>query len=523
MFTRRDFLRTSGLASVYLTLTAGSNPLAAGISSRMFDHMLREDALASDASTDETASVVHLLNRITWGPRPGDVEAVIKQGYDAFIDEQLHPETIDDSEVQQRIAGFDALKMSSAELWSAFPSNGSPPPTRIIDQLHSATLLRAIYSKRQLFEIMVDFWSNHFNIDVKKKRCRWLKVANDQDVIRPHALGKFRDLLLAVAQSPAMLISLDNNENVAPHIAWGGINENYARELMELHTVGVDGGYTQEDVQTVALALTGWGVASPKEENPLEFVFHPDFHDERKKKIPFLKLTLPANGGIKDGEKLLKALAIQPQTARRIAYKLAVTFVADDPPADLVERAAQVYLDSDTDIRATLATILKSDAFKQSAGQKFKLPLRLLVSMLRTLDADCKEDAILRDTLIDLGQPLFGWSAPDGYPQVGAAWVNTGGMLARWNLAFALSENRLKGVTYSVDSYLSKKIETAALVDKVAQGLNPVPLPKEARSLLIDLTSAGKGANFAITPKQMPEKIAELSAILLASPLFQFH
>ena len=528
MFTRRDFLRNSGLLSVYLALAGGATPLLANDSHATLRATLADAALWSELADSESAPFVHLCNRLTWGPRPGDVQAVMALGYDAFVEAQLHPEEIDDHVVESMLSDLSALQMSSAELWLAYPAKGSNPPTHIIEQLQSATIQRALYSKRQLFEIMVDFWSNHFNIDVVKKRGRWLKVADDRDVIRRHALGKFRDLLVASAHSPAMLVSLDNNENTAPGVMWGdqpgGINENYARELMELHTVGVDGGYTQQDVQVVALALTGWGVASPKEKEPLSFIFRDELHDPSEKSIPFLGLTLPANGGSADGEDLLAALAVHPNTARHIAYKLAVTFVADAPPPSLVARLAQVYLANDTDIRATLSALFHSDEFKESAGQKFKLPLRFMVSALRALDAQCNNLETLRTALLGLGQPLFGWSAPNGYPQIGAAWVNSGGLLARWNLAFALAETSLDGVSYdSTRLAAHKKTPAGDLVDNVSAALLNGELTADQRALLVDFVSGGKGAGQPVTKKQIANKSAELAALLLASPLFQLH
>ncbi len=274
MFTRRDFLRNSGLLSVYLALAGGATPLLANDSHATLRATLADAALWSELAASESAPFVHLCNRLTWGPRPGDVQAAMKLGYDAFVDAQLHPEEIDDHVVESMLSDLSALQMSSAELWLAYPAKGSNPPTHIIEQLQSATIQRALYSKRQLFEIMVHFWSNHFNIDVVKKRGRWLKVADDRDVIRRHALGKFRDLLVASAHSPAMLVSLDNNENTAPGVMWGdqpgGYDLTGAKRLsfwargenggekveLKVGTIGKDKKYHDTAVVTKPVTLT---------------------------------------------------------------------------------------------------------------------------------------------------------------------------------------------------------------------------------------------------------------------------
>jgi uncharacterized protein (DUF1800 family) len=378
---------------------------------------------------------------------------------------------------------------------------------------------------------MVDFWSNHLNIYIGKNVVKWLKTVDDRAVIRTHALGRFRDLLLASAKSPAMLIFLDNAENFKPSVRRGkkdgGLNENYAREVMELHTVGADGGYTQDDVTTVARALTGWTITGRNAHAAGEFQFIPRLHDNDAKQIAFLNLNLPAGGGLPDGEALLAALASHPSTATRIAHKLCVTFVADDPPPALVERAAKAYLDNDTDICATLRTILTSDEFKASAGQKVKLPLRALVSSVRALGADVGDGERMLPlvaTLRGLGQAFFGWQAPNGYPQIGAAWVNTGGMLARWNAAFALTEGRIKGVQIDLHNFISPNIQTAgALVDTLGAAILHGPLPAPARAALVEYASDGAGESVTLDQATLERRLPELAGLLLAAPMFQTH
>jgi len=527
--TRREFLRNTGLAAGYLALPAWLSACQRG--SAPAAESLAAPQTWDDPQPGAHADIVHLLNRITYGPRPGEVERVAAIGWDAFLEQQLNPDQIDDAALDERLKQFPTLTMSSAELFASYPPKGKPGPRAIILDLEAASLLRAIASERQLFEIMVDFWSNHLNIYIGKNQVKWLKTADDREVIRTHALGKFRDLLLASAKSPAMLVYLDNAENIKPGARRGkidgGLNENYAREVMELHTVGADGGYTQDDVTTVARALTGWTISRRNTDAAGEFQFAPRLHDDDAKQIAFLNLALPAGGGLKDGEALLGALASHPNTAARIAHKLCVTFVADDPPQALVERAAKAYLDSDTDTRATLKAILTSDEFKASAGQKVKLPLRALVSSVRALGADVGDgDQLLPllKVLRDMGQAFFGWQAPNGYPQIGAAWVNTGGMLARWNAAFALAEGRIKNAQVDLHGFISPDLQAAgALVDTLGAALLHMPLPAPARAALIEYTGDDAGESVKLDHAALSRRLPELAGLILASPAFQTH
>jgi uncharacterized protein (DUF1800 family) len=527
--TRRQFLRTTGLAAAYLTLPAWLVACQRGAAASGL-------ALASpdnwdDAAPGAHADIVHLLNRITYGPRPGDVERVAQVGWDAFIDQQLHPETIDDSALDKRLTAFRTLAMSSADLYNSYPPKSQPGPQAVISELEMAALLRAIYSERQLFEIMVDVWSNHLNIYIGKNQVRWLKTVDDRDVIRAHALGKFRDLLLASAKSPAMLIYLDNAQNVKAGAQLGpnlnGLNENYAREVMELHTVGADGGYTQDDVTTAARALTGWTITGFNSDAPGMFQFRPRLHDNDEKHFPFLNLTLPAGGGQSDGEMLLAALANHPKTAERIATRLCMTFVSDDPPQTLVQQATKAYLDNDTDTRAVLGAIFHSDEFKAAAGQKIKLPLRALVSSVRALGIDVADSAMGARPLVQqlraLGQPFFGWQSPNGYPQIGAAWVNTGGMLSRWNMAFALAEGRIRAAQPDLNAFVGHGTTAGALVDTISAALLHAPLPSDARAALVEYVSAGQGDSPALNTAALRRKLPELIGLILVSPAFQIH
>jgi uncharacterized protein (DUF1800 family) len=452
--------------------------------------------------------VQQVLNRLAFGPRPGDVAKVRALGVDRWIALQLAPERIDDHRMDSIVAtsyegldrptsdivadyvkGQQALRRTQAQLAREGDSSAKKDlraevlkrnpelrdqlrrSQRALGELQSAKLARAVGSERQLQEVMTDFWENHFSVFAGKGVTRLFLPAYDRDVIRPRALGKFRDLLGAVAKSPAMLFYLDQWQSTVDSLhpselamraparrgarraavmlpprpaqaarARRGLNENYARELMELHTLGVDGGYTQQDVIEVARALTGWTM-NPRQN--AEFVFRPAIHDAGEKAV--LGHRLPAGRGIEDGEEVLDILARDPHTARFIARKLAVRFVSDDPPPALVERAAQTFLKTDGDIRETVRTIVTSPEFFSRAAyrSKVKSPFELVASSLRALGA--QPDTSLRSAQVVafLGQPMFGHRDPNGWPETGDAWMNSGAILNRINFGAALAGGRL--------------------------------------------------------------------------------
>ena len=318
-------------------------------------------------------------------------------------------------------------------------------------------LYRAIYSNRQLEEVLADFWFNHFNVFNGKGPGRVLLTSYERDAIRPHVLGRFHDLLLATARHPAMLFYLDNVQSQAPRddvqppfganaaqLRRPGLNENYGRELMELHTLGVDGGYTQDDVIAVARAFTGWTIYD--QAKYAEFQFNPGAHDRKEKVV--LGHTLPAGRGLEDGEDVIRILASHPSTARFISKKLAQRFVADDPPQTLVNRMAETFTKSDGDIRAVLQTMFSSTEFlSEGAWQaKMKSPLEMVVSAVRAVDADTADAFVLAQRIADLGQPLYGKVEPTGYPNTGEMWGTDGGVLGRINLALALAAGQVPGV-----------------------------------------------------------------------------
>jgi uncharacterized protein (DUF1800 family) len=517
----------------------------------------------TELSSDET--ILHALNRLGYGPRPGDLDRVRKMGLESWINQQLNPQSLDDSALQARLNRYSTISMSTTQLYTDFPqptpvqrkalqeeaqrrqeqrtmsdangdaqddndktmegaagkpgkqggaggnlkegqafSGGDPNnpqyarlmegklPQRIVAELSMAKLTRAIYSEHQLEEQMVDFWFNHFNVFAGKGQDRWMLTSYERDVIRPHVLGKFRDLLEATAKSPAMLFYLDNWMSVDPE-AWArlqqlqaqrrgmrgfgngpfgfpgrfppqnpnangqqgqankkqerGLNENYARELMELHTLGVDGGYTQQDVIEVAKCFTGWTMKNPRQ-SP-NFTFDERLHDNSTKTV--LGHEIHA-GGERDGEEVLDLLVHEPATARFISTKLARHFVSDTPPQALVDRMTKTFQETDGDIRAVLHTMIYSPEFwsKTTIHAKIKTPFELVVSATRALGADLDVALPLVMWTARIGEPLYQCQPPTGYKDTAETWVNTGALLNRLNFSLSLATNRLRGARTDV-------------------------------------------------------------------------
>jgi uncharacterized protein (DUF1800 family) len=575
----------------------------------------------------EDQKILHVLNRLGFGARPGDVEKVKALGLNKYIEQQLNPGSISDEAAEAKVRNFDVLKLSNDEMFSKYPApaallqlvaqnngmkakelkaevkearqekkdakmerqngempanpNGEMPgppnrppaqgngeeamyqaqiqemyqkyqlgrPQQISQQLNASRILRAVYSEKQLNEVMVDFWSNHFNVFANKQSVRWFLPEYDRDVIRPNALGKFKDLLMATAKSPAMLYYLDNfqsmaegnpqdmdkqkqrlenlmnnpkarerfkqNQNLTDEEVDArikqmqqrmnqaknnkrGINENYAREIMELHTLGVDGGYTQKDIQEVARAFTGWTITDPRgyrnaanvtgrddqmrnrQERQLglpadtpsgKFVFLNQIHDQGAKTI--LGQTVN-EGGINDGLKVIDLLAHHPSTAKFIARKLAVKFVNDNPSDAFVARIADAFTKSDGDIKATLRAMFTDPEFyaPENYRTKIKTPFEVVVSGIRTIGADTNGMAI-QQMLGKMGEALYNWQAPTGYPDTAEDWVNTGALLERMNFAVALASNRIPGTKVNLDKLGSVSTDKTKLLDNyVAVMLN---------------------------------------------------
>ena len=384
----------------------------------------------------------HVLNRLTFGPRPGDHARVSALGARAFIAEQLAPESIDDARAMRRSRHFEAL--------DAWPAGEllEHDPRELLDQLTRDKIQRALHSRRQLFEVMVDFWSDHFNIDPSKGDSRWLKPIDDRKVIRAHAMGRFAGLVRASALSPAMLWYLDGRENRKAGAA-DRPNENYARELLELHTLGVRGGYTQDDVMEVARCLTGWTVRARNRARHAvgKVEFDPSRHDDGEKRV--LGTVIPAGLGKGDLERVIEIVCAHPSTACHLAGKLCRRFMADDPPAEAVAAVAAVFSSSGGDLRQTLAALFAHDAFWASRGNKVKRPFHFVMSVLRVTGARTDAGRAVQDYLLRLGHAPFQYPTPDGYPEEPQPWMAT--LLWRWRFAAEVAANGLKGTTIHVE------------------------------------------------------------------------
>ena len=474
-------------------------------------------AVSTSAATlpKDNRAIVHVLSRMGFGLRPGDVEKVRAMGLQRYVDEQLHPERIPDAAMASRLAGLTTIGMSSRQIAEQFelpqlearrqrklegkddpvPGDGKPPDAMqqramsVMVELSQQKLLRAVYSDRQLQEVLTDFWFNHFNVDARKGRDRFLLTEYEREAIHPRVLGTFRDLLGATAKSPAMLFYLDNWMSsagagpdvgpagpdfdlapgmVRPRAGRGGfgrgrsgsdsgrpgpdfnlalrrqgLNENYGRELMELHTLGVDGGYTQQDVTEVARALTGWTLDNPRQGGG--FRFDARLHDTAQKVV--LGHVIKAGGGESDGQQVLDILAAHPATATFIATKLTRRFVSDTPPPALVERVAARFRITGGDLREVMRTILTSPEFlsPDAYRAKVKTPFEFVVSALRATGADVQDARPLVRELQQLGMPLYQCQPPTGYKDTGDAWVNTGALVSRMNLAVRLASDQVRG------------------------------------------------------------------------------
>jgi hypothetical protein len=583
--------------------------------------------------------IPHALNRLSFGPRPGDLEEVKRMGLKKWIDLQLHPDRIaENPQLASRIAPLDTLRMTPLELAWRYPPpqlikdmvdgkipfpkdpqtlamidnavrrikgqqgkqsdekptlenvglnddqqrilrrgapaeklkvfdglldeqkdevleampqpariglfSAAPPELRrriqksggpqfvITEDLMEAKLLRSVYSNRQLDEVLTDFWYNHFNIFLDKGADRYLVGSYERDVIRPHVLGKFEDLLVATAQSPAMLFYLDNVQSVDPRAAVPaqqrgvdraarprqGLNENYARELMELHTLGVDGGYTQRDVTEVARCFTGWSIKAPRE--GATFVFRERMHDNGPKIV--LGVRIPPAGGIEDGMRVLHILAHHPSTARFISRKLAMRFVADEPPPSLIARMARTFRDKDGDLRGVMQTMLVSPEFWSQGAYRVKLksPLEMVASSVRALGADVDFSFALSQQLVQLGQPLYRKQEPTGYTNAGQEWMNSASLLARMNFAIALAGNRIPGVKVDV-----ARFGDAPDTDRIAAALMLTGLSEDARAAIEAGVAAqagtqNNGGKRPAKPDPVPKPLV-IAGLMLGSPDFQ--
>lgn len=423
---------------------------------------------ASSNAPGAEQQAMHVLNRLAFGPKPGDIERVAQMGVQRYIDTQLEPAAIAyPAALSERLAVLDSVNRSAGEVVAEFTElrkevrdeeEGARQRRRaglaaIALETAEARVLRAIDSPRQLEEVLVDFWYNHFNVFAGKGVDRALVASYERDAIRPHVMGSFRAMLGATAKHPAMLYYLDNYLSTAPGLAPGsqrgaaskarGLNENYARELMELHTLGVDGGYTQKDVSELARMLTGW-TYNPRAlmRNNQTFRFDPQRHDQGVKQ--WLGREVAQQGQL-EGEMALDVLAMHPSTARNVSFKLAQYFVQDNPPPALVERMARTFLDSKGDIRSVLRTLFASAEFMApgAQGAKFKTPYQYVISAARASAAPVVNIAPLVATMAQLGMPLYGCQTPDGYKNTQDAWLNPDALTRRITFATALAGGRL--------------------------------------------------------------------------------
>lgn len=621
----------------------------------------------------EDQKILHVLNRLGFGAKSGDVAMVKSMGLKQYIEQQLNPQSIAGTAVAAKLENFEILKMGATEIFAKYPNpgallrrlerneqngrnstarsrqnnqammmdgNGSEqaqqaarrkrrqklrefyqkydlkPANQIMMQVQSSRILRATYSKNQLEEVMVDFWSNHFNVYSRKGTTRWYIPGYERDVIRKHALGNFKDLVVGTAKHPAMLFYLDNFQSVAPRSnnaqdkrrlarlmkngklnprvrerlkrqglsdeqieqrirrikqggnrRNGGINENYARELMELHTLGVDGGYTLQDIKEVARAFTGWtifdangnrrmingmqdrritgqarqlGVSSNTKSGT--FIFADRFHDKGIKTVLGQKIDA---GGMKDGLHVIDILVSHPSTAKFIAKKLAVKFVNDNPSEAFVNRIAKAFQKSNGDIKTTLRALFYDEEFfaSQNYRAKIKTPFELVISSLRALDTQTNGSVALIALLNRMGEPLYGYQAPTGYPDTAADWVNTGALLERMNFAVALASNRIPQTSVNLKQFEagSRRQILDKAISRILNGeIDPktratliqqmeAPLPQSTLSdsmadseiiIAQDIRRARNRRNRLRPPSGNPE-VFKVVGLLLGSPDFQ--
>ncbi len=469
--------------------------------------------MSQTGNMPNTQRPLHALNRLAFGPRPGEVEAVRQMGVERYVEQQLDPASIPvPEELTNRIASLRTLRMTPVELFLEFQQpirqaaeDKDDPDAKkaarreareVVMEAVEARIVRAVYGVRHLQEVMTAFWFNHFNVFAGKGLCSIWTGAYEEEAIRPHTMGRFRDLLGATAKHPAMLFYLDNWQNTAPdatrkHGKFDGINENYAREVMELHTLGVNGGYTQNDVIALAHILTGWGLLKrgagmngprkfparenfsardfqphpgglfgmfglrrPRPQNPNSaprangivgqygFFFDASRHDFAGQ--TYLERAI-AGGGIEQGEEALDMLARSPVTANHLSYQVAQYFVADNPPPSLVKRMASHYLATDGNIREVLAAMFASTEFwdGRNYSSKFKTPYEYVISSVRAAAAPVVNVLPLAGMMAQLGMPLYGCQTPDGYKNTREAWLNPDAMMTRLSFATALGAGRL--------------------------------------------------------------------------------
>lgn len=529
---------------------------------------------------------LHLLNRAAFGPRKEDLAEVLGIGPSEWLARQLEPSRVPDSALEKRLREFPVLSYPASRMYEEFPRPEQlaaargikrddpdarerlreliPPekrPREIDRQMTAQKLLRAAESKRQLQEVLTDFWFNHFNVSMEKSHTRWLAPSYERDAIRPHVFGRFRDLLGATARHPAMLFYLDNWMSTRDGLSRGdlllaaagegyprllrrlearkaletteeaarsrlGLNENYARELLELHTLGADSGYSQQDVREVARCFTGWSMGRPRggpsrlrDAEPGTFVFRAAAHDDGPKAV--MGLAIPAGGGIQDGERILDFLARHPSTARHLAFKLAQKFISDAPPAPLVEHLASVYLETDGDLSRVYRALFSSPEFwaEEAWLAKTKTPLEFTVSAIRATGAATDGGPLLTKELVQMGQPLYRCQPPTGYKETADAWITPGALVSRMNFAVSLASGRLYGTELPARSRNEEppgSLESE--VDRLALQILGRPLAPATRAIAIEKLARNRAPSPGAPDGSSTETII---ALILGSPDFQ--
>jgi uncharacterized protein (DUF1800 family) len=477
--------------------------LSAGRSAAHSTRPLAEvlEAAADSEALEANAGVVltpeqRLLQRISFGPTAADHERMRQIGYTAYLEEQLAYTHLDDLELESALAeALPTLSMTPGELY--FADNFD-----LTYELPIAAIYRAIYSKRQLFEMMVHFWTDHFNIDLGGDAGYFLKQVDEREVIRKHALGKFPDLLKASSKSPAMLSYLSNDSNYADHP-----NENYGREVMELHSMGADQGYTQIDVREIARCLTGWFMAWEEDENFGHFKFEPDAHDFGAKRV--IGLNIAAGGGVTDAEKVIDRLGKHPNTAIRIAKKLLVYLWGYEPPQNYINRVATVFKNTGGDIKAMLRTILQR-SWIEHAPAKLKRPFHFAASAVRATFGAVDDPGPLFDHLSDSGHLPYYWSPPNGYPDSRLYW--SGFLRNRWNFSLDLSASDSLGIQLDLDGVLARNLTPQALTTRINALVANGKLAPVTQNAVRDFLRAGPRTR---------QRVDEALGLALASPDFQ--
>jgi uncharacterized protein (DUF1800 family) len=457
----------------------------------------------------EDIIILHTLRRMQFGFTPQMLHHAQAVGLDNYLDEQLQTKGLDSSVIEERLKDLEIMKHSKEELFE-YEKQG-----RLVSEFILSTIFQQVSNPYQIYEMMVDFWTNHFNIFLLDGFEKVLKIFDDNEVIRPNALGTFPELLQASAHSPAMLYYLDQARSTRK-----SPNENYARELLELHTVGVDGGYTQTDIETLARELTGWSIVSPRDVNRSsleigDFYFRNRAHDNQKKTI--IGFQIPAGQGLSGGENFINFLASHPSTAQFIARKLAIRYISDSPPQSIIDKLVQSFTNTDGDIKSILRTLINSPEFIASSGIKFKRPLEFLVSMLiatnTKIEINPNTTRLLFQALQGLGQVPYFWQPPDGYPDYQSWWSTTSGMLNRWNIALILLTEQLPGIHVPLKEFVYDGSSPEDYVDLLSLQFLGKILPDTDRDILISYTSEGN----------LNEKIPYTAALILSSPHFQMR